>query len=450
MKTKRKLFGICLLGMALLQPFTCSAQPITRIAAGGFQTMFLKDDGSLWAMGANFAGQLGDGTSDNGNYSTNRPELIVANNVTGISGSDSFSLFLKSDGSLWAMGDNQHGIPLSGGTFISTNVPQQIVSDSVTAVAAGQNHCLILKSNGSLWAVGYNYAGQLGDGTFNHTNLPEMIVASNVTAVAAGGYHSLFLKSDGSLWGMGFNHTGELGDGTINGTNRPEMIVDSNVTAIAAGLYHSLFLKSDGSLWAMGYNYNGQLGDGTTNISTNLPEMIVPSNVTAIAAGYNEFSLFLKSDGSLWGMGRTDNGQLGDGTTNNFNNLPEMIVPGNVKAIAAGCFHSLFLKSDGSLWGTGGNGYGELGDGVVYQTNRPTQILGAYNQINCQPLIGGNMRLSYMGIAGANYALDRSASLAPPNWLPQATNPANSFGALVLTNTPNPAANNFWRIRSAP
>jgi hypothetical protein len=60
------------------------------------------------------------------------------------------------------------------------------------------------------------------------------------------------------------------------------------------------------------------------------------------------------------------------------------------------------------------------------------------------------MQLSFVGIAGTNYALDRSFSLSPPNWIPQVTNPANSFGALVFTNTPNAATNNFWRIRSVP
>jgi alpha-tubulin suppressor-like RCC1 family protein len=303
MKTKRNLIQICLLCAAVLQAVTSGAQPVTKIAAGYGHSLFLKSDGSLWAMGNNYFGQLGDGTTDSGNY--------------------------------------------------YTNLPEQIVASGVTAIAAGGFHSLLLKSDDSLWAMGDNEYGQLGDGTYNITNLPERIVASNVTAIAAGEYHSLLLKSDGSLWAMGDNEYGQLGDGTHNSTNQPEQIVSSNVTAIAAGGDHSLFLKSDGSLWAMGYNQFGVLGDGTYNYSTNLPELIVAGS------------------------------------------------PG-------------------------------------------------YNQISIQLLSGGSVRLSFVGIAGANYALDRSFSLMPANWVPQMTNPAGLGGVLGFTNTPDPTTNNFWRIRSVP
>jgi len=144
---------------------------------------------------------------------------------------------------------------------------------------------------------------------------------------------------------------------------------------------------------------------------------------------------------------------LGDGTYNQTNQ-PEPMVAGNVTAIAAGYFHSLFLQSDGSLWGMGYNGYGQLGDGTTSNTNRPEQIVAGvspgFNQISCQLLSGGCVRLSFVGIAGTNYALDRSFSLSPPDWIPQATNPAGAFGALVFTNPPDATTNNFWRIRSVP
>ena len=85
MNTKRNLIEICLL-LALstlnLQPSTAFAQPVTKVAAGDTNSLFLKSDGSLWAMGANGFGQLGDGTYTR----TNRPEQIVASGVTAIAG----------------------------------------------------------------------------------------------------------------------------------------------------------------------------------------------------------------------------------------------------------------------------------------------------------------------------------------------------------------------------
>jgi alpha-tubulin suppressor-like RCC1 family protein len=407
MKTKRIQVFICLLGMLILFAFNSEAQPVIKIVAGNGGSLFLKSDGSLWGMGSDSYGTLGDGAPlEVSIIETNRPELLAASGVTAIAGDGVTSLFIKSDGSLWGMGYN--GGALGNGSINPTNHPQLIVASNVTAIVTGDAHSLFLKSDGSLWVMGLNDYGQLGDGkglangTYNNTNRPEQIVSTNVTMIATGGAHSLFLKSDGSLWAMGRNLEGQLGDGTYNNTNQPELIVPSNVIAIAVGEYHSLFLKSSGSLWGMGNNVHGELGDSTYN-NTNLPEMIVTNNVTAIAAG--DHSLFLKNDGSLWGMGEDYSGSLGDGiyTTN-----------------------------------------------APFGTNQPEQILAAYNQISDQLLSGGNLSLSFVGIAGKKYALDRSFNLSSPNWLPQVTNLANSFGALMFTNTPNTTTNNFWRIRSVP
>jgi alpha-tubulin suppressor-like RCC1 family protein len=104
MKPEGNLIQICLLGV-LLQAFTSGAQPVTQIAAGCYHGRFLKSDGSLWAMGANYFGELGDGTYN----TTNQPEQIVASNVMAIAAGGFHSLFLKSDGSLWAMGANYFG-----------------------------------------------------------------------------------------------------------------------------------------------------------------------------------------------------------------------------------------------------------------------------------------------------------------------------------------------------
>ncbi len=367
------------MGLVLSQAIPAGAQTVTQVTAGFYHTLFLKSNGSLWATGWNLYGQLGNSNYSTAYpYGTDLPVQMVASNVIAVAAGGSHSLFLKSNGSLWAMGWNAYG-QLGDGTTdngnYETNRPEQIVASNVTAIAAGLNHSLFLKSNGSLWAMGDNSYGQLGDGTTDNgnyeTNRPEQIVASGVTAIAAGYRHSLFLMSNGSLWAMGNNAYGQLGNATYDNTNQPVQIVASNVTAIAAGDQHSLFLMSNGSLWAMGNNQAGQLGAPAVG-ATNSPDEIATNSVTAIAAG-SAHSLFLMSNGSLWVMGNNHYGQLGNGSYNNTN-LPVQIMAGGVTAIAAGYGHSLFIKSDGSLWGMGDNLNGQLGDSTYNSTNLPVQI----------------------------------------------------------------------------
>lgn len=447
------LKSICL-GLLVLQGLTSGAQSLNRLAGGTIHSLLIKNDGSLWAMGWNASGQLGDGTYGGTLGYTNIPELIVSNGATSVAAGYNFSLFLKDDGSLWAMGYNGDG-EYGNGTTNGTKLPEENITNGVLAIAAGQNHSLFIKTNGSLWGMGIDGQGQLGNGKYSAAVLvPEQIVGSNVMTIAAGWYFSLFIESNGSLWAMGDDSYGQLGNGTYDpsgyaGYDRPQEIETNGVIAIAGGALHSLFIKNDGSLWAMGWNQYGQLGDGTFN-QTSRPEEIVSNGVAAIAAG-NFHSVFLKNDGSLWAMGGNSLGQLGDGTENQTNR-PEEIVPNGVVAIAAGEVHTLFLKSDGSLWGMGSDTYGMLGPTNDYN-HRPLQIVAGppgYNQISAQLPSSGNLQMSFVGDAGANYALDRSCNLAQPQWIPQATNPANSSGTVLFTNTPDMTTNNFWRIRFVP
>jgi hypothetical protein len=88
--------------------------------------------------------------------------------------------------------------------------------------------------------------------------------------------------------------------------------------------------------------------------------------------------------------------------------------------------------------------------GLLTLINAVTNGPPGYNQIVVQLLTGGNVGLSYVGMAGTNYELDWSASLSPPNWVPQVTNAAGAGGILVFTNMPDATINNFWRVRSVP
>ena len=182
--------------------------------------------------------------------------------VISASAGGSHSLFVLSDGSLWAMGNNSNG-QLGDGTTTNRNYLVRIMSSNAVAVAAGFTHSLVLKSDGTLWAMGANGNGQLGDGTTTDQHSPEEIIYNGgVTAMAAGGFHSLFLKTN-SLWGMGANDQGQLGTGNSVEIHGASQLIPGGISAISAGYRHSMFITNDGSVYAMGWNVLDQLGDNS-------------------------------------------------------------------------------------------------------------------------------------------------------------------------------------------
>lgn len=392
MKTLQNLMPSWLAGVALVTSLTCEAQvSVYKIAAGSQHSLFLKTDGSVWAMGNNYYGQLGDGL---GEFNTNVPQMIIPFNASAVAARGNHSFF-QLEGSLFAMGDNQYG-ELGDGTTNNIYVPKSITG--LIAFAAGYEHTLFTRSFGTsvdLDAMGDNTYGELGDGTYVSHSSPErierdstlLIGSTQVTAVAAGSTHSLLLKSDGSLWSMGYDGNGQLGNSSIDGgmfkTNKAEKILPGGVRTIAAGYAHTLFIKTDGSLWAVGDNTYGELGNpgvrtGNVNGFTNTPVMVVPNSVIAIAGGFYD-SFFIEADGSLWSMGYNSDGQLGNGVTpigNNFTNQPVKVVAADVSAVAAGDNHTLFVLYDGSLWGMGQSFEGQLGPNYTTDQNQPVQIIG--------------------------------------------------------------------------
>ena len=165
------------------------------------------------------------------------------------------------------------------------------VNERNCLAAVSEYHSMFIKTDGSLWASGRNHYGQLGDGTTTQRNTSTQIISTGVSQGSVGFNHSLVLKTDGSLWAFGSNSNGQLGDGTTTQRNTPTQIISTGVSQVSAGFYHSLVLKTDGSLWAFGKNQDGNLGDGTTT-NRNTPTQIISSGVAKFTGAWPFLACF--------------------------------------------------------------------------------------------------------------------------------------------------------------
>ncbi|WP_083682631.1 RCC1 domain-containing protein [Archangium sp. Cb G35] len=355
--------------------FIVVTTPCVTLSAGNAHSMNLRSTGIPWAWGNNEFGQLGDGTNT---YSATPVQ------VSGLSGVLTFSagnnaqhvLALGTDGSVWSWGANWYG-QLGDGTATHRSAPMQVSDSSdVVAMSAGGNFSLAVLSDGTVRAWGYNADGELGDGTTTHRSTPVPVSAlSEVVMASAGDQHALAMRSDGTVWAWGYNTSGQVGNGTITNRLAPVKVNElSGVVAVSAGGQHSLALSSDGTVWAWGYNENGALGDGSTTQRPTPVRVSGLRDVVAISAGYLH-SLALHKNGTVSAWGSNTFNQLGDGSTTPHSPTPVQVRGlSNVVAISAGRNHSLAVREDGTLWAWGSNAAGRLGDGTTIQRATPVQV----------------------------------------------------------------------------
>lgn len=344
------------------------------IAGGPNGSVALKSDGTYWAWGLGF---YGNGVFTNG---ANAPlqlapfQIGTDNDWVRIQLYNNTSFGVKSNGTIWGWGINTLGQVGNGNTTNQLNPVQ--VNNTLNAwltISAGGTHSLAVKTNGTLWAWGQNNFGQLGDGTNTNRTVQTQIGSDNKwMSVVAGQDHNLGLKSDGTLWAWGQNNFGQLGDGTTANKNAPVQIgSDNKWVSIAAGVEHSLGLKSDGTIWAWGHNNSGQFGNGTTSDQLTPIQIGTDKWISIVAGGF--YSLGIRANGDLYSWGNNSNGQLGDGSTTDRLS-PVHIGTDKWFNVSAHFYHTLGMRSDGTLWAWGNNGYGQLGDGTTIDRPSPVKI----------------------------------------------------------------------------
>jgi YD repeat-containing protein len=355
----------------------------------GTKTSFAIDtNASLWVWGDNRLGQLGDGTE---NDISEPKKLDNFTNVKSIAAGTDHTIALKNDGTVWAWGYNGEG---QLGVVTATDrslVPIQVTGLSdIASIAVHYHHSYAVKSDGSVWAWGNNDWGQLGvaDGTLDPQPVPIQITAlSNVASIDSGNRHVVALKKDGTVVVWGENSLYQLGDNTLSATATPVSVASlSGVIAISAGGFHTAVLKDDGTVWAWGYNSNGKLGVSVVGIQPSGPvQMAYVSGVTEISAE-SDLTLMLKEDHSLVSIGPGD----ANGNRNyNANNRGVPVVVedmnqalSNVQKITASKNHTpSIIKTDGTLWRWGTE---NLGNPLSVTSSLTSEVLGLKDVLKVQ------------------------------------------------------------------
>jgi alpha-tubulin suppressor-like RCC1 family protein len=320
----------------------------------------LMGDGTVWAWGQGWMGQLG-----NGERGTELAPVQVQGltGVKQIAAGDAHVIALLSDGRVATWGGNMWGT-LGNGTSgngsaalrFTSDVPVYLGVHGAVAVAAGGADDAVLLADGTVLAWGENTSGQLGDGTKTAKDVPTPVPGLvNVRALAIGGSsshggHILALLSDGTVRSLGSNSHGELGDGTTTERHSPVRVLGvSGAVAISTSLDHSMALLANGSVVAWGADSFGQLGVRPTQTCSKASLCVpLPTRTgvtgTAISAG-RLYSLVL-SGGQLLAFGcnrMLTLGRAGSSTTK------PVLVPGlsHVSAFDAGEFHALAVGTFG-------------------------------------------------------------------------------------------------------
>lgn len=331
---------------------------------------------TLWTFGYNSYSELGQ---ENQTHLSSPTQVGVLTDWDKIysNSSSSFTMTIKSDGTLWTWGKNAAG-QLGLGDQIQRSSPTQVgLLTDWSSANCGYEFTMVIKADGTLWGWGKNSNYKLGLGvTTNYSSPVQIGVATTWNQVDAGSYnHTVGTQLDGTLWSWGGNEYGCLGLGGGGERTSPTQIgALTNWSEVVSGLHNALAIKTDNTLWTWGKNDYGQLGLGDQTPRNSPVQVGGLSNWSQVSGGAFH-TVAVKTDGTLWSWGRNDiGGQLGLGDTDHRSSPVQVGGLSDWSKVAVGSYHSLAIKTDGTLWAWGDNRFGHLGLGDITDSSSPVQI----------------------------------------------------------------------------
>lgn len=324
-------------------------------------------------------------------------------------------LAVKTDGTLWATGDNTFGQIGDGTSGNLTRVFKQVlVPDGNNAAwvsgGGGTEHSAALRNDGRVFCWGRNdISAACGNGAksgnvvvpwnIHNTDAAHRLfpLSTNFIDLRVGHRFNMAMDQNRNIWSWGNNGSRQLGrefnntagDASPNPTQdtyirmTPTFGYGSGETVIAgpwadfsAGAYHAGAIRqSDNALFMWGLPGNGQLGAppndaGRPNDPRQVPVPVTGKKWTRLFCGEYSTAALL-DDGTAWVWGKNDSGQLG---VSGSPTTPTQL-PGSWRFIQIGLKSGAGVRTDGSLWVWGSNNTGLIGLGSgVSSAASPTQI----------------------------------------------------------------------------
>ena len=352
--------------------------------------------GSLYAWGTNANGVLGQSQSS----PTKRSSPVQIPGVTwkyiAGSGPSGYINAIKSDGTLWAWGVNYTGVlgQNNANPTGTCSSPMQVGSDTnwKNVAKGGESHIAAIKTDGTLWVMGENDLGALGLNSNTDISSPTQVGTDTTWKFSSmSKRHALAIKTDGTLWSWGRGNSGGLGLNSNTERSSPTQIgTRTNWKTCASRTYGGAATNTSGQLYSWGYNTRGELGiNSRTRYSSPIQ---VPGSWTCVDSGGDSMQslMAIKTNGTLWAWGYASKGAIDNNLygNNSDRSSPTQIGTETTWSTAEnenGGFNmdhsdcSAVMKTDGTWWTWGANNYGQLG--VNDYTGSPNYGVGSPRQL---------------------------------------------------------------------